>query len=97
MPRVCFTLQVRRDRLADYRARHQEVWPEMQAALQETGWRNYSLFLETDDFEASLRGMAEKEVNARWQASVVDLFEAEPANRAADERMKPILEVFHLD
>ena len=77
MERVCFQLQVRPDRLEEYRARHREVWPEMLDALREAGWRNYSLFLredgllvgyvETDDFEAAQRAMAATEVNERWQ------------------------------
>ena len=66
--RVCFLLKVRPERLAEYKERHKAVWPEMLAALRETGWRNYSLFLradgllvgylETPDFAAALRGMA---------------------------------------
>ena len=45
MPRYCFTLQVRPDRLAEYAERHAAVWPEMCQALHDTGWRDYSLFL----------------------------------------------------
>jgi L-rhamnose mutarotase len=48
MSRVCFLLRVRPERLAEYKARHREVWPEMLAALRETGWSNYSLFLRDD-------------------------------------------------
>jgi len=48
MQRICFHLQVRPERVEEYRVRHQAVWPEMQAALRETGWRNYSLFLAED-------------------------------------------------
>ena len=48
--RVCFQLSVRRDRLAEYRERHREVWPEMLDALRGAGWRNYSLFLRPDGF-----------------------------------------------
>ena len=48
MARYCFQLQVRPDRLGEYRARHQTVWPDMLAALRDTGWRNYSLFLRPD-------------------------------------------------
>ena len=33
MERVCFQLQVRADRLDEYRERHAAVWPEMLAAL----------------------------------------------------------------
>jgi L-rhamnose mutarotase len=31
--RVCFLARVRPDRLDEYRARHESVWPEMRAAL----------------------------------------------------------------
>ena len=46
--RVCFQLQVRPDRIDEYRARHAAVWPDMLEALADTGWRNYSLFLRAD-------------------------------------------------
>ena len=106
MERVCFLLRVRQDRLAEYKERHREVWTEMRQALTETGWGNYSLFLrddgllvgylETPDFEASLRQMAEREVNARWQASMGPFFE-EPEGRRPDEGMFRLEEIFHLD
>ena len=43
-PRICFMLQVKPDLLDEYRRRHAAVWPDMIAALQRTGWHNYSLF-----------------------------------------------------
>ena len=48
MPRYCFQLRVRPERMAEYRERHSAVWPEMLTALRDTGWRNYSLFLRRD-------------------------------------------------
>ncbi|MEO7653405.1 MAG: L-rhamnose mutarotase, partial [Bryobacteraceae bacterium] len=48
MRRVCFCLQVKKDRLAEYRERHKDVWPEMRDALRDAGWHNYSLFLRDD-------------------------------------------------
>ena len=48
MERVCFTLQVKPERMAEYRDRHAAVWPEMLDALAGSGWRNYSLFLRDD-------------------------------------------------
>ena len=48
MARYCFQLRVRPERLDEYKARHRAVWPEMLAALRDTGWRNYSLFLRAD-------------------------------------------------
>ncbi|GAA3095376.1 L-rhamnose mutarotase [Nonomuraea sp. NPDC049421] len=105
MQRVCFLLKVRPERLAEYRERHRDVWPEMRAALSRTGWHNYSLFLrddgllvgylETDDFEAAKKAMAETEVNARWQAEMAPFFE--DLDGRPDEGMTPLTEVFHLD
>ncbi|RCV53535.1 L-rhamnose mutarotase [Marinitenerispora sediminis] len=105
MQRVCFLLRVRQDRLAEYRERHAEVWPEMRAALAAAGWRNYSLFarddgsvvgyLETDDFEAARAAMARTGVNARWQAEMAPFFEG--IDGRPDEAMAPLPEIFHLD
>lgn len=82
------------------------MWPEMLAALRETGWRNYSLFLredgmligylETDDFEAARSGMASREVNERWQREMKDFF-VEPEGLLPDRAMQPLEEVFHLE
>ena len=105
MPRVCFTLQVDPARLADYRERHAAVWPEMQQALRDSGWRDYSLFLredgllvgylQTDDFAAVQAGMAATEVNHRWQAEMDGFFIG--LDGRPDEAMRPLEEVFHLD
>src|SRR5690348_5113302 len=46
--RVCFTLNIRSDRLEAYRHLHEAVWPAMQDALRTAGWTNYSLFLRGD-------------------------------------------------
>ena len=101
MERVCFQLQVRPDRLEEYRARHREVWPEMLDALREAGWRNYSLFLredglligyvETDDFGAAERAMAATGVNERWQRDMAPFFDVR-----ADHALVRLEEVFHL-
>jgi L-rhamnose mutarotase len=106
MHRICFCLQVKRDRLDEYKTRHREVWPEMQEALRQSGWGNYSLFLredglligylETPDFALALSKMAMTEVNRRWQAEMLDFFESDSGEKA-DEQMRLIPEVFHLD
>ena len=106
MQRVCFQLQVRADRLDEYRARHAAVWPDMLRALAETGWHNYSLFLrpdglligyfETPSLEAAVAGMQEREVNARWQAEMADYFE-ELGDARPDTGFVRLAEVFHLE
>jgi len=106
MKRVCFLLQVRPERLDEYKERHKTVWPEMQQALRETGWTNYSLFLredgllvgyvETTDFDAARAAMEKFEVNARWQKEMSGFF-VNAAGVTPDRAMKPLAEVFHLD
>jgi len=105
MQRVCFLLRVKSEHREEYLARHESVWPEMLSALRETGWRNYSLFiaddglvvgyLETDDFDASVRAMAATEVNARWQAEMTPFFEL--GGRPPDQGFVLLDEYFHLD
>ena len=97
MQRVCFVLQVKPELLEEYKQRHRTVWPEMLAALRESGWHNYSLFLrgdglligylETDDFE--------REVNERWQRQMGSFF-VQPDGALPDGAMQPLEEVFHL-
>jgi L-rhamnose mutarotase len=106
MPRVCFQLQVKPERMVEYRERHAAVWPEMRQALASTGWRNYSLFLsdtgivigylECDDFEAALQAMEQTEVNARWQAEMGEFFIGLEGRRP-DEGLLRLDEIFHLD
>ena len=106
MPRVCFQLQVRPERMAEYRERHAAVWPEMREALASTGWRNYSLFLsdsgmvigylECEDFETAVRAMEQTEVNARWQAEMGEFFVGLEGRRP-DEGLVRLDEIFHLD
>lgn len=105
MERVCFLLQVRPDRLEEYKERHRAVWPDMLEALSATGWGNYSLFLrddgllvgylETEDFAAAQAAMEATDVNARWQASMAEFF-ALPGDERPDTGFVRLTEVFHL-
>jgi L-rhamnose mutarotase len=103
--RICFVLQVKPDRIEEYKRRHRAVWPEMLAALRETGWSNYSLFLrvdglligylETQDFERARAEIARREVNKRWQHQMADFF-VRPEGLLPDQAMVDLEEIFHL-
>jgi L-rhamnose mutarotase len=105
MKRVGFLLKVKPDKLEEYKTHHQHVWPEMQQALRESGWHNYTLFLRADGllfgyFETphSLAQaqalMEETEVNGRWQEFMAPYFEEDVR---PDESFQELEEVFHLD
>lgn len=106
MKRVGFLLKVKADRLEEYKEHHKAVWPEMLDALRRNGWHNYSLFLRDDgllfgyfeaaeSFQASLDGMAEEEINLKWQEFMGPYFES--ISGRPDESMIELEEVFHLD
>ena len=103
--RVCFQLQVRPERVAEYRERHAAVWPEMLRALKRAGWNHYSLFLspdglligylETPDLAAAQEAMAATDVNARWQRQMGEFFV--DLDGAPDTGFRQLTEVFNLD
>ncbi len=105
MKRVCFVLNVRPERVEDYRRHHRDVWPEMRAALTQAGWNDYSLFLRSDgllvgylvveDFERAKAAMKAMPVNQRWQELMAPMFNGLKSH--ADDGMQALEEVFHLD
>lgn len=106
MRRVCFVMQMKPDRLAEYRARHRAVWPEMVTALRQSGWHNYSIFLredgllvgyfETPSLERALADMAATEVNVRWQAQMQEFF-LDLGEQRPDQAFHYLDEIFNLD
>ena len=105
MERVCFQLQVKPDRLTEYRERHAAVWPDMLKAIAESGRRNYSLFLgddglligyyETDSDVASQAALAADPRTAAWESHMDGFFES--LNGRADQGALTLPEVFNLE
>ena len=89
---------------AEYKKRHDEIWPEMLAALRTAGIRNYSIFLdgsklfaylEVEDVERMKLALARDPTNARWQEYMRGLItlDVDPATG-----FSPLLpEMFHMD
>jgi L-rhamnose mutarotase len=107
MKRIGFMLKVRPERIEEYKKHHENVWPEMQAALRRTGWHNYSLFMRPDgtlfgyfetpeSFQAALDGMAKEEINAKWQDFMAPFFESLDGTHA-DKMMETLEQVFYLE
>ena len=106
MKRIGFQLQVKQDRIDEYKEHHRNVWPDMLDALRRHGWRNYSLFMREDglmfgyfeadeSLEASLAGMETEEINAKWQEMMIPYFEL--LDGRPDESFVELEEVFHTD
>ena len=105
MERVAFVINLKPGAdPAEYKRRHDEIWPEMLAALRAAGIRNYSIFrdgaklfayLEVEDFERMNRALADDPTNARWQAYMRDMIDldVDPAPGA----LRRLPEMFHMD
>ena len=107
MNRIGFLLKVKPDRIEEYKKHHENVWPEMRAALSRQGWHNYSLFLREDgllfgyfetpeSFAAARAGMDQELINGRWQEMMAPFFES-PDGAHPDKMMVELEEIFHLD
>ena len=75
MAGYAWVLEVRPGHEEEYKRRHDEIWPEMVAALRKAGVHNYNIFrhgltlfgyFETDDLDATRRALAADPVNAKW-------------------------------
>ena len=104
MERLCFTFKIYPGKEAEYKRRHDEIWPELVRAIQQAGFRNYSLFRRDQDVVAyvechpdvasAFRELAGHEANARWSEWFTDVIVS-----LTDENGELITleEVWHLD
>ncbi|GAB2943523.1 L-rhamnose mutarotase [Hymenobacter coalescens] len=104
METLAFTMQLRPGTQAEYQRRHDDIWPELSAALRAAGIRDYSIFLD----EASGRLFAVQKrlpghaaealptlpVMQRWWAYMADLMETNPDHSPV---VQPLTCVFHAD
>ena len=104
MERIGFCMRLLPGAEAEYRRRHQHVWPDLLADLRAAGARNYSIFirgsdlfayLEVDDFARFTEQMATAQANERWQAEMASLID--PLTDPATGFHERVEEVFHLD
>jgi len=104
MQRILFTFEIYPGTEAEYKRRHDEIWPELVQALQEAGIKNYTLFrrgaqvmayAECDpDAETAFGKVGATEVNRRWS----EWFEDTIVTLTDDEgRLFQAEEVWHLD
>jgi L-rhamnose mutarotase len=77
MQRIGLQLKVRRERLDEYLALHDPIWPELASELRAAGIQKYTLwiapdgtefgYIECDDWDKVCAYLARSPVHARWQ------------------------------
>ena len=103
MARVAFKMKLFPGKEAEYQKRHDEIWPELQALLNDSGVSEYSIFL--DEATNSLFGVSkvtdpknldnlpQQEIMQRWWKYMADIMEANEDNSPVSV---PLKEVFYL-
>lgn len=89
---------------AEYKKRHDEIWPELQQVLAEAGVYDYSIFLDTETLTLfafqKLENHFDPEflpnhpVVKKWWAYMADIMETNPDNSPVAISLN---EVFYLD
>jgi L-rhamnose mutarotase len=104
MTRHAFKMQLKPGVVAEYKKRHDEIWPELAAALQAAGVSDYSIFLDEETLTLfAVQKLGEKNSAAelpnspivrKWWNYMASLMETQPDNSPV---AMPLKEVFHLD
>lgn len=96
MQRYTWKARVLPGKLEEYIRRHDEIWPEMTAVLNEAGIRNYTIwnlrdelfgYYECEDLAYALKVQAESPVVARWNVSMegIMVMDGDPMTGAQSE------------
>ena len=104
MERYAWCGRVKGD-IAEYKRRHDEIWPEMVEVLKRAGIKNYSIYNVGDRLfgyyecelgaEYAARVQGESEVVERWNEYMKDILELEGDPETGAQ--KKLVEVFRLD
>lgn len=104
MGEIAFTMKLKPGVAAEYQRRHDEIWPELSAALTDAGVRDYSIFLDPSTntlFAVQKRivghtadTLPDLTIVKRWWAYMADLMETNPDNSPVTG---PLSRVFHMD
>ncbi len=103
MQRIAFKMQLRKVFEAEYKKRHDQIWPELQQLLQKYGISDYSIFLDPSTNElfgvlkivdaTKLDTLPTNPVMLKWWVYMKDIMETHTDNSPVSI---PLKEVFYL-
>ena len=103
MQRVAFKMKLFKGQEAEYKRRHDVLWPELKELLDKTGIRDYSIFLDEStqslfgvlhiDDSKKLDDLPHHPVMKKWWAYMKDIMKTNEDNSPVNISLK---EVFYL-
>lgn len=101
--KYAFRMQLNPGAEAEYRKRHDDIWPELVALLHEAGVEDYSIHLDPETNalfgvmwrrrDHAMAALPEHPVMQRWWAHMADLMQTHPDNAPVARDLVPL---FHL-
>jgi L-rhamnose mutarotase len=100
METYAFTMQLKPGFEAEYKKRHDEIWPELSDLLHAAGVSDYSIFL--DEKTRVLFGVLKRTANhtmddlpnhpvmKKWWAYMADIMDTNPDNSPVATPLKPV-------
>jgi len=103
MQRVAFKMKLFKGKEAEYKKRHDAIWPELKSLLKTTGVEEYSIFLDEEtnvlfgilkiEDPMKLEELPHHPIMKKWWSYMKDIMETNEDNSPVSIRMS---EVFYL-
>jgi L-rhamnose mutarotase len=103
MERLAFKMKLHKGQAAEYKRRHDALWPELRDLLKQTGIFEYSIYLDEEtnylfgvlkiENASSMNELPNHPVMKKWWAYMKDIMESNPDNSPVSV---PLKEVFYL-
>ena len=103
MKQIAFSMILKPGMAAEYRLRHDRIWPELTALLHDAGIRDYSIFLDesTHVLFAVLRlapghridELPQQALMQRWWRHMADIMQTQPDGSPTQ---RPLAPMFHM-
>ena len=104
MKRLAFKMKLKPGFAAEYKKRHDAIWPELKKLLYDAGVRDYSIFLDEETNilfavqkvvgEGGSQDLGQTEIVQKWWKYMADIMDTNPDNSPVSI---PLPEVFHID
>jgi L-rhamnose mutarotase len=104
MIRNAFVMKLKPGFEAEYKKRHDQIWPELHKELQAAGVSDYSIFLDPRTLTLfafqklsdtnTAKNLPQTAIVKKWWAYMADIMDTNPDNSPV---VLPLHEVFHMD
>ena len=103
MEKFAFKMHLNAGCLAEYKKRHEEIWPELVTLLKDAGVSDYSIHLDEETYaligvlwrteDHKMNELPSKEIMQRWWCYMADIMETYPNNEPV---VVPLKTMFHM-